>query len=65
MLNHTTYSLTAANEGRSMNSDEQRADRAERLAYVSQLPTHAELVRKGARYCKFCGTDEAMPGHEC
>lgn len=29
---HTAYSATAAREGRSMNSDEQRADRAERLA---------------------------------
>lgn len=37
MMTHTSYSLRAASEQRSMNSDEQRADRAERLACIAHV----------------------------
>lgn len=37
MNDHTTYSQRAADEGRAMNSDEQRADRFERLARIVHM----------------------------
>lgn len=53
-----------------MNSDEQRADRWERIAQSlrPEITPRGRLyrdARRGSHVCRYCGASEAMPGHEC